>query len=778
MARDADSNDPVSRAGSAYPTGQLQRALEAAVHHEDPELRRRAEQRALAWEEIITGINSGALQIGSRTPVEDTPAWVTLEVAHGGFATGRCLAEGTLQPWEEELLAKLPGDFNAEQGARLRLNSWYLSDRGLEQLQVCLSDRTYALDVPEEGALLVVAWLMQHGFEGLALDLVAELYPLIDRLRFYPRPADRPMGGGALVHLRTAAEVTEHLQQVDVPHQVAAMRDALTVWNPLLDRLVSLWLDTYVADWPCQQWPETWPKDRKAWLADFKAAAAAHPTSRHLHPCSTFTTMSQALERCPDDSSGLSARDVGRLRKAIGGTIERWGAPGSEQHAETRRQQGAWASMPTHREIAGAVAERLATYPGTAGVPDLDPIVEAVELGADAISVPPSLVRKTERALEAPVADLVDRGVIGSAEVLAQVLPQISAQVAAAGIDDRELQALYTPIYQAFRRRRSLLLLNLEHQVQIEELPWVAALDRFRTPSQNARRNASQTLAQTAMLAITSFPQTILPNPLVKEFSALANHAGAEIPLVEEVAADIFMGTFTTKWRDAARITANMLETGLYARYYDLPAPSTWAPLPAADGSLLDKARIRWGKRTAEDFATLCQQRAKEAGTGDGSFVARNGAVIEQSQILTTHNLAPLVEKLELRDQLSPSAPHLASEVFGWIVRQQATPRPDWHSMLQMLKNTAYAWRQAIFLLSLTDEAIQQRTIANWRDQWSSAPAEWRNRFEPALIGLELIAVGGRFDDAGRVDKGRRYLGWSVGPHWLLPTPPDSRTQS
>ncbi len=767
MARDSHSEDPVFRAGSSYPTGQLRRALEAAARHEDPELRQRAERRALAWEEVITGIASGTLAIGSRTPVEDTPTWVTLEVAHGGFATGRYLAEGPLEQWEEELVASLPADFNSALGARHRLNSWCLTDEGLAQLQERLSARTYAIDVPEEGALLVVAWLMRNGFDGVALDLVAELYPLIDRLRFYPRPADRPIVGGAVVHLRAAGDVAAQLQQVEVPAQVAAMRDAITVWNPLLDRLVDLWLSTYVAGWPCQQWPGTWSADRESWLADFGVAAKALPTSRHLNERSPFTIMREALQRCPNDSTALSPRDVGRLRKAVDANVDRRGTPGSEPHVALRTQQQLLASKPTHRDIATAVADRLAAYPESAGVPDIAPVVEPVEFGGHTAEVPPSLVHKTERALEAPVEELVDRGVISSAEVLAKVLPQISSQVAAAGIDDRELQSLYSQIYQAFRGRRSLLLLNLEHQVQIEELPWVSTLDRFRAPSQTAQRKANQTLSQTAMLAIASFPQTILPNPLIREFSALAKHAGLDIPLLEEVAADIFMGTFTIKWRDAARVAAEMLEDTLYARYYDLPAPSTWSPLPSAHSSLLDKARTRWGKRTADDFATICRERAKEASTGDGSPVARNGAVIEQSQILTTHNLAQLVERLELRDRISASAPHLASDAFAWVVHQQIAPRPDWRSRLQTLKNTAYAWRQAVFLLSFADDTAQRQVLDIWRDQWAAAPAEWGIRFEPALVGLERVVAGERFDGGGRIDGGRRFLGWSVGPHWL-----------
>ena len=547
-----DSGDPVFRAGHGYPTGQLQRALEAAGRHKDPKLRARAEQRALVWEEVLSGIASGSLTVGSRTPVADTPAWVTLEVVQGGFATGRYVAEGPIEPWENELLQSLPGgsqslpqDSNTDAGPRHQLNAWYLSDDGLAELWTRLANRTYSVQVPEEGALLVVAWMMANGFEGLALDLVASLYPLIDRLRFYPRPVDRPVAGGAMVHLRTAGEVAEQLKSVQVPQQVEAMNSAHSVWNPLRDRLLQMWLSTYENDWPCQLWPETWPTDRKRWLAEYANASAKHPQSRHLHQRSTFQVMRDALERCPTNSADLSARDVGRLRQVVGEVVARHGAPGTERHERSRLVQQDLASLPTHREIAGIVADRLDTYPSDGGVANLSPVLEPVEIRDSSFAVPSPIAQKTQRTLEAPIENLVEAGVIGSAEVLAQVVPQISSQVAAAGIEDPELRHLYSQIYQAFRSRRSLLLLNLEHQVQLEELPWVAVLDRYRKPTLKTGEGATQTLSQLTMLGITSFPQTIFPNPFVRELAALANSAEIEVPFVEEIATDIFMGTFT-----------------------------------------------------------------------------------------------------------------------------------------------------------------------------------------------------------------------------------------
>ena len=197
------------------------------------------------------------------------------------------------------------------------------------------------------------------------------------------------------------------------------------------------------------------------------------------------------------------------------------------------------------------LAGRLGQFPADGGIPSLDDVAADVATGESAAvpagePIPGHLVAKASRALEAPVDELVERRIIGSAEVLAAVVPQITAQVVAAGLDDPQLSGLYGQAYAAFRRRRSLLLLNLEHQVRFGELPWIAALQPFRADSADTAQAASQALAEVTFLAVRGFPQTILPNPLISEMSALAAQAGLPLPLVEEVAADIFTGTFTS----------------------------------------------------------------------------------------------------------------------------------------------------------------------------------------------------------------------------------------
>lgn len=107
-----------------------------------------------------------------------------------------------------------------------------------------------------------------------------------------------------------------------------------------------------------------------------------------------------------------------------------------------------------------------------------------------------------------------------------------NARRCAAGIAHAELRRLYGAIYAAFRRHRSLLLLNLQHQVRLEELLWVAAINVFHADDLHVREQARQTLDQVVMLALTAFPQQILPNKLLQEFRALADATGLRLPIV------------------------------------------------------------------------------------------------------------------------------------------------------------------------------------------------------------------------------------------------------
>lgn len=145
-------------AAAAYPAAQLAKAFTTALTHEDADTRRRAEERGQRWRAVLAGMAAGRLTAGSRTPVAGLPAWVTLEVVRGGFATGTASAGGPLQPYETEAARQFGVPVE-----RRALFAHCLSDAGLAWLWARLDSGRYEIGVPEEAALLTMAWLVRHG---------------------------------------------------------------------------------------------------------------------------------------------------------------------------------------------------------------------------------------------------------------------------------------------------------------------------------------------------------------------------------------------------------------------------------------------------------------------------------------------------------------------------------------------------------------------------------------------------------------------------------------
>ncbi len=790
------AEDPIAIANPGYALGQLQRALRAATEHADATVRARAAEKIRRWEQVLSGMQSDALTVGSRTPVRDVPAWVTLEVAHGGFATGSLLAEGALQPHETAALARLGASSGAVPAGRERaaLNRYYLGDEGLRELAERLADGRYRVQVPEEGALLTVTWLLSKGEAARALDLLDALAPFLDRLRFYPAPAERAPAASSVVHLQTVGEATRALEAVRPRPQIARMNEALRYWTPLYDRAVGLFLETVLGEtpslrvdaegklarrpdgqcvveggWPCQRYPEGWSARARALLDEYERLRATHRLSgKPDDPTENFARLRRHLATALSDPRALTGRDVGYVRKILASYVTAHGAPGSERLARTREAQARVASTPSHAEYRAVVIARLARHPGDAGLGSLDEVVaplEADEAGrigaAPGGAIPASVAAKVERCLEAPVEELVERGVIPSGEVLAIVLPQLTSQVRAADFADPAARRLHGAIYAAFRRRRSLLLLNLEHQVRFEELPWVAALEAMRGGGTDAKARARETLRQVSALAVASFPEAIVPNKLLQEMRALAATAKLDVPLVDELAADIFMGEFSEKFLRAAQVAARMLDGTLYARYYDVPCARVLA---------MNDLSKRWGTSVSPGFAALCQELAGAKGKPGYGSVARNGTVIEQEQVLTTHNLAPLFDALDLGAALRGRLGEVASRCFEWVCRSLQVKVDGRHARLIALKNGAYAWRQMLFFASLAEPAEREAFLARAEGHFAEQDEVFRAVFQPAYDGLVLVARGGRFDAEGRGGRGgaaRRFLGWSEGRHWL-----------
>lgn len=794
--------------GVSYVAGQLAQSLHAAAANPDPALQERAAARAKRFLSVLKHLAAGALRVGQRQPFADTPTWVTPEVMRGGFASGEYAAGGELRVHEMDL-AKRIGTWPAS--PRNELNGHHLTSEGLAKLGELLASRNYRVDVPEEGALLAVRWLIDRHEYATAASLIETIEPYFDRLRFYPRPAEPPIeepivGIETPVLARSAHSLADGLRKKEPSKSVETMREHYEVWAPLTDALVALVLETvdgepprFVGEgagrsvaggMPFTRLPHDFAGRRAALLADIAAARMRHRYCQRVHRDSEVLGMlTGALQAFSDLDAHDFPRLAARVRHRLAGFVAAHGVPGSDAHRALRTSQVAG---PSHGRIARIVAERLTAlvHPGEGltrqdAAAAIQPInaAEQSETVPAGTAVPKHLVARLATVEEAPLASLLERGVVGSGEVLAMLLPQLTGPALATRFADVPARTLYVASYRAFRKRRSLLLLWLQHQVRFSELPWIAALEACADA--DPLPAVEETLRQLAALAITAFPETITPNKLVSELSALAKVARPQIqssltstdqarspwlPLVEEVASDIFMGTFSAKYLRAAQVAAVLLRSlpggSVYCRYYGLDCERVLA---------MERLEVSWDVKTCPDFDAYCLELA--ALPPGGSPRARNGAIIEQAAILTTHNLAVLIDGLSLQSVLAARWEDLAERsIVSVLDRLERRVIPESINRIQRMrasKTLAFGWRQAIFFLSFLEPSAQASMLAKFKALLAKRSLTAQERFAPVFAGLERAVAGEilpREASHREIEGCRRLLGWTLETPFLLTT--------
>lgn len=743
-----------------YAEQQLARALRTGASQEDEETRLRADQRALGWIRVLEGIASGSLRVGSRAPVRDLPAWVTLEVLRGGFATGRAKAGGPLSADERQRADRL----GLEPNRAALFGSW-LTDDGLAELSELLGSGAYRIGQPENAALLIVSWLVANGDRAAALELLDVIGPYADRLRFSP-VIDQGRGPVGQVWRRTAGEAQELLAAKRTPRTISAEREALGIWIPLIDRFLTLWWATRDDSGDLGS---VWTAENAETAAQLASAYDQALVQHRL--CRKYRDPKENLPILVDLTRArltgpLSQAQRRRVTSVVDAMVTKRGAPGGSALAALRSTQARTLAAPLHRELAQVVAQRCATLPPDRGIDEIEAVLgtitrpEAERFGVPVGTSPPASVTRTVRAAASgTVEELIETGVITSAEVLAELIPALTAEQIGTGYRDPALGRVVAATYEAFRSRRSLLLLDLAEQVQFGELPWVRAVQPHALVTQP--EGPLRVARRVAALALDAFPATILPNPLIAELTTLSTVGGESWPLTEELAADIFMGRFSDKFRLAAQVAAAELADSIYARYYGIDYLEVLAldPTPRQGPFAEIVGRIT-RQPTAESFGDLCSRAVPP---GNRWSVARNGMIIERQQQLTTHNLAVLV----LRGKVNPSRPWFdlavaAAERAGELLhlaRRQSRPLPT-------VKDAAYAWRQALFFLTLAGADRTAELVATIA---STGVDDWPMR--AVLDGLSDVADGAEFDEEGRSPRGRRLTGWTMTSHWALSRP-------
>ena len=275
------------------------------------------------------------------------------------------------------------------------------------------------------------------------------------------------------------------------------------------------------------------------------------------------------------------------------------------------------------------------------------------------------------RATVGSVEELIQIGVISSSEELAQSVPKLVAWAMSSHVPDESLGRLGYALECAFDNRRSVLLLDTntnQSQVRFAEIPWSLPLLTYR---EEERESAASMLIFFAETTINAFPHTIFPNKMLRYMQSLAEQAGKEMHLTEDLASDLFSGKFSDKFERSARLAAELLKGSPYERYYGL---------------------------NCEEIAKM-ETPLAELVERDTRILYANHE-IEVQQIITTHNLVACFSVLDIE----LDAQELALKAWDNIIHDLRSKDIDWVKI-------AYAWRQVLFFIAIvpnTSDLVDQ----------------------------------------------------------------------
>ncbi|MEO1174608.1 MAG: hypothetical protein AAFX94_21535, partial [Myxococcota bacterium] len=392
------------------------------------------------------------------------------------------MAGGELRAHELKLAEDLGLPVDAQ--TRATLNGYFLSQEGQDRLFARLESGTFRFDAPEEGALLVVSWLLRNQGVAEAQRILDAITPYFDRLRFFPEFQASPGTGGEEVFLQTAETTARVLRAVSPQRRLDAQEETIRVWAPLYDESVRLLLATvegarpqvevdsdgkpvrnatgsYTVSGglPLQKKPEGWDRAAHELLEKYRENAIRHRLAKRWHkraaPFQRFLFAIDTFSR----SESPSASEASYLRMALGRYLAKRDALGTESHVAIRAAQAETCAKPRHHEVAELLAKRLDALPKGGGIRDVDTISRPIQAEESTEHVPPGtaaprhLLRKVGRAQIATLSVLIDERYITSGDVLAEVLPQLSSEIRAAALPDAKLRRVYAHIYRAFRKR-------------------------------------------------------------------------------------------------------------------------------------------------------------------------------------------------------------------------------------------------------------------------------------------------------------------------------------
>ena len=392
-----------------------------------------------------------------------------------------------------------------------------------------------------------------------------------------------------------------------------------------------------------------------------------------------------------DLESFVGAKRGSFVRTTVTNAVNKYGIPGTPQYKE-RFGLIELAMKRTAERIVYLkdVIRRLkASGPSPVGVPAA---VMATILGD--LEKSPFYKGDVETILKRAILKPIQERAT-SPELLAELCMPLMTMVAVGVPRHGEPQFLRTILQrmmQAFMTRRSIMLLNTEGQVRASDVPFIAVLQRVLKVDEHSKESRLDGLKWLMTTYLDTFPHCMMPNEILR----LVRECNHDIPVLEDIASDIFQGHLVPKFGVVCKLAANLLgPDSVYGQYYGDNLSQLWKRRAITSADL-----VKWAGWGLEDVYP---------------DTTKNGMTLERVRVATCHNMvmASSVVSGDFLFTLGLGFDWRGAALKTWkfIVRLGITERFPW-LLRSDIRKLVQAWNLLLFYLSRYVIALQKQQIA------------------------------------------------------------------
>ena len=619
------------------------------------------------------------------------------------------LTGGKLQDHEINLAKQL--GFSIDELTRERINLFYTSPEGLKALLEILKTNCFEVSVPEEGALLCFAYLLDHGNVVQANNILKEIKPYFRTLRFYPVLRETPNLPRDTVYLFSARQITESLKKFRSSANVLRQIETIQIWIPLYEKFISIFLDSCTEQVPeikknefgkllvregrfvFKKQTKTFKFDTKfkdnitQLIAELEQKLTIHFFSkRPKKKNSGLFQISQLARSLVNNGFKLNDLQIHQLNLILARFVSKHGIPGSAAYQRKRERQKYQVKLPPYENFATELTRSLESFTPNQGITSLSSVLSTHSKH----DIPKFFQKKIRKCLAVPIEAIFSKQLIKSIESLTLLTPQLIANTEGAKFADTQLEALILSLYRS----------NLNHQsnrypkhINFAKIPWINALGETTKKNKDASKKAAkEQLKSLVALSIINFPYAPFPNALVRDLRKLFVLADIKAQLIDEVG---LFCNLSSHHLVAASYAGKLLKGTFYEQYFGISYQRILnLGIPTRRNK---QAKLRV-------FTDICRSHIERDGIKPLQFSeSYERLLIEQQQILSTQNLALFYLELELDNLLRPHLLRLAKNCLYQTLKKT-------HQLYGESINVKLAdpgWRHMIFFLALMEPSKQ-----------------------------------------------------------------------